>query len=374
MLGFRNSFRKPVRTALSILGIALCIMLILTVAAVSQRYTTVVSQSYSIYSTNVVVVSRASFLLEGLPIGGALPETTASLIEDLKGVSSVTPMLTVVNVKQLVPTNITIGIPIQNFTMFAKTVQLQLTGTYPSSTDQVVVGSYLAEQSNLTVGSVMKQGNTTLKVSGIVSTPNLILANAVIMPLETAQATQGYGGLISAFIVGSNGGTGASSAEDLIASINREIPGVEALDPTQSEVLTSPLVSAVGLINSGIDTFSELVAFLFVAIISMVNITERKDEFLTIRAIGSSSRALLKIGVAEVGLIALAGVVLGLLLSSIAVGAVFWIYISVPLSSTIPHFFQLVPLSVILYTGVGIISLGILVGSLVTITMTRKLK
>lgn len=374
VLGFRNSFRKPVRSTLSILGIALCIMLILTMAAVSQRYTTVVSQSYSIYSTNVVVVSRASFLLEGLPIGGTLPETMTSLIEGLKGVSSVTPMLLVVNVKQIVPINITIGIPLQNFTMFAKTVPLQLRGAYPSSADQVIVGGYLAQASNLTVGSVMEQGNTSLKVSGIVSTSNLILANAVIMPLETAQATQGYGGLVSAFIVSSSGGTAASSAEDLIGRINTAIPGAEALNPTQSEVLTSPLVSSVRLINSGVDSFSELVAFLFVAIISIVNITERKDEFLTIRAIGSSYGALLKIGMAEVGLIALAGVLLGLLFSSVAIGAVFWIYISVPLSTTIPQFFQLVPLSTILYTCVGIIALGILVGSLVTTTMMRKLK
>jgi ABC-type antimicrobial peptide transport system permease subunit len=374
VLGFRNSFRKPVRTALSILGIALCIMLILAMAAVSQRYTTVVSQSYSIYSTNVVVVSRATFLLEGLPIGGTLPETTASQIAGLKGISSVTPMLLVVDFKQLVPINITIGIPLQNFTMFAKTVPLRLTGSYPASADQAVVGEYIARDSNLTVGSVMKQGDTILKVSGIVSTSNLILENAVIMPLETAQTTQGYDGFVSAFLVSSSGGASAASTEDLIGSIDAAIPGVEALNPAQSEVLTSPLVSSVSLINGGVDSFSELVAILFVAIISMVNITERRDEFLTIRAIGSSYRSLLKIGVAEVGLIAFAGVLLGLLLSSVAIGWVFWIVISVPMQTTIPQFFQLVPLSTILYASLGIIAIGVLVGSLVTATMTRNLK
>ena len=349
-------------------------MLILTVTAVSQRYTTVVSQSYSIYSTNIVVVSKASLLLEGLPIGGVLPQTTASQIDGIKGVSSVTPMLVVVDIKQLVPTNITIGIPLPNFTMFAKTVSLQLSGAYPSSADQIVVGGYLAHSSNLSIGSIVKQGDTALKVSGIISTSNLVLGNAVIMPLETAQATQGYGGLVSAFIVSSTGGAGASQSDELIGSINAEVPGAEALNPTQSEVLTSPLVSSVRLINSGVDTFSELVAFIFVAIISMVNMTERKDEFLTIRAIGSSYRALLKIGMAEVGLIALAGVLLGLLFSSVAIGAVFWIYVAIPLSTTVPQFFQLVPLSIILYTGVGIIALGILVGSLATISMMRKTK
>jgi ABC-type antimicrobial peptide transport system permease subunit len=194
------------------------------------------------------------------------------------------------------------------------------------------------------------------------------------MPLETAQTTQGYDGFVSAFLVSSSGGASAASTEDLIGSIDAAIPGVEALNPAQSEVLTSPLVSSVSLINGGVDSFSELVAILFVAIISMVNITERRDEFLTIRAIGSSYRSLLKIGVAEVGLIAFAGVLLGLLLSSVAIGWVFWIVISVPMQTTIPQFFQLVPLSTILYASLGIIAIGVLVGSLVTATMTRNLK
>jgi ABC-type lipoprotein release transport system permease subunit len=348
-------------------------MLILTVAAVSQRYTALVSQSYSIYNAQVVVVSKASLLLEGLPLGGTIPETAGSLIERVDGVASVTPMLIVVNVKQLVPSNITIGVPLHNFTMFGDTVPLQLEGAYPSSSNQIVLGAYLAKTANLVVGSELELGNTTLQVSGIISTSNLILDNAAIMPLQTAQATQGYEGFVSAFLVSIGGNAGVTTS-GLIASINSEIPGVDAIDPKQSDFFTSPLVSSVGLINESVAAFSELVAFLFVAIISVVNIAEQKDEFVTIRSIGSPSSAILKIAAAEGGIIGLFGVLLGSLLASLAIGTVFQAYASIPFDTSVLQFFKLVPLQTTLYSGSAIIALGIAVSAIASTSMMRRLK
>lgn len=369
-LGFRNSFRKPVRTGLSILGIGLCIMLVLTVGAVSQRYTTVVNQTYSIYSSNLIVVSKASLLVEGIPLGGTLPETASSLVEGVTGVSSVTPMLIVIDFSHLVPSNITIGIPIQNFTMFAKTGQLSLRGNYPTSNNQIVVGGYLAGVSKIVIGSVIKEDNMSLVVSGIISTSNIVLDSAVIMPIETAQSTQGYNGLVSAFLVS----TDSSQASSVIQSINSQIAGVVALDPTQSEIFTNPVISSVHQINYSIGLFSELVAFLFVTIISIVNITEQKEEFITIRSIGASLGSILKVTVSEVGLIALLGVLLGLILATFAIGIIFLFFFSVPLWITITGLFSLIPIWTVIYSGVGIVGLGILVGAVTSSAMLRNLK
>lgn len=337
-----------------------------------------VDQSYSIYSTNVVVVSKASLLLEGLPLGGSLPQNAGQLIEQVPGVSSVTPMLIVVDVKQLIPSNITIGIPLQNFTMFGNTVHIQLNGAYPASDNQIVVGQYLAKTTNLQVGSIVEKGNTTLQVSGIMVTANLILDNSVIMPLETAQITQGYQGLVSAFLVSGyapmTGGDTTVSSSGLISSINSQIPGIVAMDPKQSEFLTNPLVSSVNLINGSVETFSGFVAILFVVIISMVNITEQKDEFLTMRSIGSSSFAVIKIATAEGAFLATIGVLLGSLLATIAIGLVFQIYASIPFSSSVSDVFHLVPLSAFLYSSAIIIAIGIAITGLTAASMIRKFK
>ncbi|MDG6991381.1 MAG: ABC transporter permease [Nitrososphaerota archaeon] len=369
-LGFRNSFRRPVRTSLSILGVALCITLMLTVAAASQRYTAIVTQSYSLYDSQVVVVSRTSLLVEGVPLGGAIPEGAVSLLRAVNGVSSATPILLVVDVRQLVPTNITIGVPIENFSMFSRSTPIRLQGTYPTSSDQVVLGNYIAGKLNATVGSTIRVGGTGLTVSGIISTPNLILGNAVIMPLATAQLTQGYAGLVSAVLVNSH--TLGPSA--LIQNIDAAIPGVTAIDPARTQSLTTPLISSLGTLNYSVDLFSMFVAFLFIAIISSVNILEQRDEFLTMKAIGSSTASVLKVTLAETGLMATAGVLLGLLLSAVATVGVFYLYASIPLVPSFVTAFEVTPVSRLLAAALAVIGLGMLSGGVATASVLRESK
>ncbi len=339
-------------------------MLILTMAAVSQRYSSVVSETYSIYSSNLVVVSKTSFIVEGLPLGGVLPQSTMTLVSGVSGVTSVTPMLIVVDVKQggVIPTNITIGIPLQNFTMFQKTVPLTLRGSYPTSNNQIVVGAYLAKIAKLTTGSVIKEGNTSLTISGIISTSNLILGSAIIMPLSTAQSTQGYGGLISAILVGSSPGDSVSVTQ----SVDSAIPGVMAIDPRQSNELSNPLISSIGSLNEGVDVFALLLAFLFVAIITSVNILEQRDEYHTMQAIGSSSSSILRVTLSETSLICLIGVAIGFVLSSLAVAIFFQLFASIPFEISIFHLLGFIPISTIAYSLVGVVALGLAIAAATT--------
>jgi putative ABC transport system permease protein len=367
LLGFRNSFRRPVRTGLSILGVALCITLMLTVASVSQRYTSVVTQSYSIYNSDVVVVSKASLLIQGLPLGGDIPESAVSLVKDVNGVSSATPILLVVDVRQLVPSNITIGVPMANFSMFGRATSVQLQGSYPVTADEVVVGRYLASVSNLTVGSTLKEGGIALRVSGIISTANLILGNAIIMQLGTAQAALGYEGLISAILVDSDGTSSAS----LIGSIEAAIPGTTAVEPARSESLTDPLVSSVGLINESVDLFAVVVAFLFVGIIVSFGILEQKDEFLTMRAIGSSTWSVLEVTMAQALLLTATGVVLGMGLSVLSIVAVFQAYASIPLAASLSGVFDLVPAGTALFGASTVVGLGLVASVATTAQVLR---
>jgi ABC-type antimicrobial peptide transport system permease subunit len=345
-------------------------MLMLTVSAVSQRYVTIVTQSYSIYSTNVVVVSRGSLLVEGIPLGGALPEATSALLDGVSGVASTTPILFVVDTQRLVPKNITIGVPIRNFTMFGRTTQVQLEGSYPTSMNQVVVGRYLASVSNLFVGSTIKKEGVSLEVSGIMSTSNLILGNAVIMPLETAQATEGYVGLVSAILVSSNG----VSPDTLAQRIEAKIPGVEAINPAQSQSLTNPLTSSVEIISESIDVLSIILAFLFVAIISSVNLMEQKDEFFTIKAIGSSSGSIMKVALAETGLVSLTGFVSGLLLSAVSTAIAFQEYAGTPILDSLYSTMNVIPLQMMLLAGLVVVGFGMMVGATTIAAMLRDMR
>jgi len=345
-------------------------MLMLTVSGISQRYVMVVTQSYSIYHSDVVVVPRASLLVEGIPLGGAIPEATSALLEGVSGVAATTPILFVVDTQQLVPRNITIGVPIQNFTMFSQVTQVQLEGNYPTSSDQVVVGGYLASTSDLSVGSMIKESGISLEVSGIISTSNLILGNAVIMPLQTAQSTQGYVGLVSAILVSSAG----IQPRVLSQRIESKLPSLVAIDPAQDLSFTNPLTSSVGILSESVDVLSVTLAFLFVAIISSVNLMERKDEFYTMRAIGSSSGSMMKVALAETGLVSLTGFLSGLGLSAVAIAIAFQEYAGIPYLDSLFNTFGVIPLFTAFLAGFVVVGFGMLVGAITITLMLRDMK
>lgn len=328
-----------------------------------------IDQSYSIYNSDIVVVPKTSFLVGGVPVGGVIPEAAVSQVQAVSGVASATPMLTVVGVSQVVPTNITIGIPIQNFSMFARSTPVQLIGAYPTSDDQAVVGQYLATLSDLKVGSILKVGGVSLSISGIIATSSLILGNAIIMPLQTAQTTLGYEGLISAILVDSEG----VQPSTLMSSIDSAVPGVRAISPAQSEAFINPLASSIEAVSGGMDALGATLAVLFTTIIASVNIIEQKNELFTIRAIGSSSRSILKITLAETGLVSFAGLIIGVTLSIIATAVVFQAYDSVPIIDSISGAFTLIPLPTVLAAGLAVVGSGLLVGAATSMAILRNL-
>jgi ABC-type antimicrobial peptide transport system permease subunit len=218
------------------------------------------------------------------------------------------------------------------------------------------------------LGSHLVERGVSLDVSGIISTSNLVLGNAVVMPLKTAQSIEGYQGLVSAILVDSAG----VQRDVLMRSINSSIPGVRAIDPAQTELLVNPLTSSIGAIGSGLDALSATLAVLFITIIASVNIMEEKDELTTMRAIGSSSLSVLKVTLSETGLISLTGLIAGVVLASLATAVVFEAFASVPLVSSISDALVLFPPTVVLFAGATVVGAGLLVGAATTSFMLRE--
>ncbi|MDG6937717.1 MAG: hypothetical protein JRN42_04140 [Nitrososphaerota archaeon] len=367
-LGLRNSFRKPLRTSLSVAGIALCIVLVLTVTAVSVRYTTVVDQSYTIYNADFIVVSKGALLLGGLPLGAVISQGAVSEVASVKGVTSATPILIVVDVNGLVPSNITIGVPIQNFSMFASATPLTLEGSYPESADQVVVGNYLASTGGLGVGSTIHEAGAVLTVSGVMHTSNVVLGNSVIMPLQTAQASLGYSDLVSAVLVDTDNATAG-----VPASIESAVPGVGVLSYGASQAITAPLLSSVGTFDIAMAAVASVLAGLFVTVITTVNILEEREELATMVAMGASGWSVLRVTLAETALVTLAGGVAGAVLSGAATAFVFERYAGLSLPVSLGTLATILPPTDAVLAVAGVLAVGVAVGVAATVGAVRSL-
>lgn len=327
LLSFRSLTRRKVRTTLCLLGIALAVTVILSVGTTTMMYTAALREMNTFFQGEVVVVPRGSLFIQALPIGGLLPEQIVEEVEGVEDVKEAVPILVLVNLllmegggeiglSPLVPMNITYGIADGRWKPLVGSTPLKAEmWPIPNlSEDEVILGRYLAERNNLTVGSEIKIREYPLKIIGILETSSGFLTRLIIMPLEMAQKVYGYHMLINMIVVKPEEGT---SEEELADSIESEVQGVRALTTEARGELTEPVFRDVELWNLGLRTTLYLISIVLVATVTTINISERRKELATLDAIGAPKGFILRMVTTEGALIGLLGGLVGILIGSI---------------------------------------------------------
>ena len=132
------------------------------------------------FSGDITVVAQGSIVVQAFPIsGGNLPEDTVGEVKRIEGVRNAVPMLVffgfeLEDVIQLVPANISIGIPSESWGILIGSTPLEPDGRWPSansSAKEVIVGPSLVDQYNLALGSTIKIKDHNITVVGILDTP-----------------------------------------------------------------------------------------------------------------------------------------------------------------------------------------------------------
>lgn len=351
ILSLRGLTRRKVRTTLCLLGIALGVSVILGVGTATTRYTATLREMNTYFQGRVVVVSSRSIFIQALPIGGVLPGGIVAEIERVEGVGDAVPMLVLVRLPQvgeggglgltqLVPMNITYGIAGGRWGVLVGSTPLRA-GRWPDpGGEEVVIGRYLAERNNLTVGSEIRVEGHAFRVVGVLETSSPFLTRVIIMSLEMAQRTYGYPRLINMVVVKPEEGV---SEEELADRIEAEISGVSALTSEERGELTEGLFRDVELWNLGLRTILYLMSMVLVATVMTMNISERRKELATLDAIGAPRGFVLRMVSGEGALLGLLGGLLGLLLGSIASILLVSRYASVPIAMVFKSLLDVVP-------------------------------
>jgi hypothetical protein len=163
-------------------------MFILVIGATTTRYVSVIKDMNVFFTGDIVVVARGVFVIQAFPIGGVLQESVVETLKEIENISTAVPMLFIINpfaaegVVQLVPPNVTFGIPPENISILVGFTPLKPGGTWPSTdSDEAVIGPSLADNHNLTVGSVLRIKGNNVTVTGVLETRSAILSRAIIM-------------------------------------------------------------------------------------------------------------------------------------------------------------------------------------------------
>jgi putative ABC transport system permease protein len=315
-------------------------MFIVTIGATTSRYTSIIREMNIFFNRNILVVAQGSIVVQAFPIsGGNLPEDTIDEVRRIEGVRNIVPMLvffgyTLEDVIQLVPTNISIGIPPERRSILVGSTPLKPDGMWPSansSAKEVIAGPSLADQYNLVVGSTIKIKNYNLTIVGILDTPSAILARAIIMPLRVAQYVYSptHPSWINMMVVEPEE---EGIEKEVAENIEANITGLKALTADERNEIIAPLLSDIETWNLGISGMLFFLSMILVTTVAMMNISERIKDFATLGAIGAPRNSIFRIVITETTLIGLFGGLVGILVGTVGTLFLASLYTNIPLT------------------------------------------
>jgi putative ABC transport system permease protein len=375
---FRNLFRRKVRTALCIIGVALATTFVVAVGAATMRYATVIREMNVLFNGQIMVVSNDSIVIQAFPIyGSRLPQNyTENLLQNITGVEETAPLLFISplgfqDLLNLMPVNFTMGIPVEHWQLILGQIPLKgNVGHFPSNetSNEVVVGPSLADEYNWTVGTNITVGGRKLEVTGILDTKVALLNRCVFMPLTIAQELFNYRGSVNLIIVKPAQGY---SLENLAATIESQIHSVKALTEDERNDTVQPILAQVEIWNIGIQTVVFLMSLILVMTVTIMNVSERRRDFATLDAMGAPLSYVFRTVIIETLLIGVLGGILGIAFGSLGALVLASLYSNIPLAQFFPTFYEIIPPLYMLETFIAIIAVCCIGGIIPAINATR---
>jgi len=372
---FRNLSRRRLRTFLSIFGVAVSTCFIVAVGATTSRCVTIMTEMNIFFRGEVVVVAPDVFVIQGFPIGGVIPQ---SIVDDLKKMDCVEKVIPTLfsfefrpgEASGILPVNAIIGLPVEEWSRIIGFSTLKSGGRLPqtNSAKEVIVSCSIAEQYGVSTSSKINLRGQELTVCGIIESPSALLGRSIIMSLELAQDVFNYPMQINMAVVKPKPDI---TQEELASRIEGEISYVMALTENERNELIKPILEAMENWNMAIQGILLFLSIILVAIVGMINVSERRRDFATLDAIGAPLSYVFRVVILEMSLIGFLGGILGIAFGSLAALVLASFYTTIPLAQFFPSIFEIVPPLYMLEIFTAVVVVCCLGGIIPAINATR---
>lgn len=178
----------------------------------------------------------------------------------------------------------------------------------------VLVGGFLADELNLTVGQELHIGFTTMKRVKIVGITGELVDFYIMTTIEEAQAILGFENAINGFVLGIEKGHKQAVRE----ALRTNLPVKTVFDPAEVKKGFEDLLDLILVFVVMLSSFGIFVEMLFVFNSVLLNVSEREMEFVTLKALGTSRGRIYKLILYETLFLLIVGLIVGLPLGYIA--------------------------------------------------------
>jgi putative ABC transport system permease protein len=308
---FANLVRRPVRSAISIVAIALEVALILLIAGLCYGILNDDKARTAGIGADVIVQPPGSSFLAGIS-GAPVSIKVADILRRLPHVTVVSPVIWQISTAGSI--EVIDGIDIKSFEALGGPFQFLEGGPFQTPQD-ILIDDYVARQKHLKVGDPTETLNHTFRVAGIVASGR---GARKFLPITTLQDLIGAKDKASIFYVKLDNPANA----DAVVKEVREQPGMEkyavlSVHDYLSMMTPSHLPGFRPFIGVVIGV-SMIIGFLVIFQSMYAAVMERTREIGILKAMGASKFYIVNAILRETGLLTLVGIVVGILVSLLA--------------------------------------------------------
>ncbi|HLC10853.1 MAG TPA: FtsX-like permease family protein [Candidatus Bathyarchaeia archaeon] len=336
----RGLRRRPVRTILTVVGLAALILTFVSVQSLVSTLEINLVGSVSSLGGQIDVWSRGA----SYPLVSKIPESYADSIRSLPGVTLATPvdlaLLTVASDEALVAGIVPAAIP----RLFSYSI---VKGSMIASNQSgiLAMGNSLALALGTSAGDAIQLNGLAYHVLGVYST-NTWIDNSVIIPHVVAQQMIGMVNGTSMIIATTQD---PRNIDTLIGQIKTLLPATDAFRSSEAPSRVSPLFASLETIAADITAIVTLGAVLGIMNSNLNNLRERMRTFAIFKATGASYGQIMRLVLYESLLLGILGTLLGLGISYVALQ-----FVSIPVLQTTSVRIFLVPSTFIYASALGV--------------------
>lgn len=318
MYAIRILIRQPVRSVLTVGGIALCIVLMLFLLGV---YRGVADGSVDYIRRNPadlwVLQRNATNILRGSSL---LTLSHGALLRETGGVRQVSPVLLFLTTVWRGKENATLFLVGYDPATGAGGPPEIVEGRSVRGDEEIVLDRSFAAKYGIRLGDVVRVQDDSLRVRGLSAGTNAFVIQYGFVTLRRAQSLLGFPSIVSLYLVTLLPGATRDSVRHAILE---DVPGVEVYDHA------SFLQNNIREMESGFMPILYAIAFIGAVVLTSiltllltVIILESRHDFAVMRALGSPERFLSGVVHAQACVLSIAGIMIALVVFPVLTAAI----------------------------------------------------
>ena len=316
----RRLWRRPMRSALTALGVAIGVVAIVALSTIVQGFWQTTDEAIHFGDADMLVyqAGAAADLLSTLNED----ETRAKLLS-VPGVSRAVGSFWYILPVEDRPFLFAMGLHVEDIATFGADL---ISGRYPQAEDEVILGSMASRTLGKGAGDVISIQGDTYRVAGVFETAIVFYNGAIILPLPTLQRLAAKPGCVTLFQVYCHK---EADVDAVVERLERENPDLVAVATiSQYSKVDQGLEMAKGIVWT-VTFIAVVIGSIIVANTMWMSVLERTREIGVLRAVGWSRRRIVLMIVLEAGGLGLGACVLGSILGA----ALAWLTTFLPVSN-----------------------------------------